>query len=213
MKQRYQLIKDEIMHTIHASPEAMHSIKGLHEGLKDKVIRTEIERAVACLLARQHIKKMGAHVFGLGNLDGIKPYPLNEYRHDALPVIQSPEKSNKQKIAEAEQRRQQQSGSKAFKTWAGGSDDANEAAAPTNVIASAAKQSSPPPEAGRPGNSESDINYAIEQLEHRLVEPPCPQVRDLHIKINVLERLAQIVDPTIGNVLEQIKDDLKGVAA
>ena len=218
MKTRYELIKDEIMYIISLSPEAMHSIGGMHERLKDKVLRTEIERSVACLLARQHIKKLGAYVFGLGTKEGIKPYPLDDYNPGALQAADKPQTSNKQKIADAEKKRREQSaGKKTMQDWHNGSKPAVKPPAPPEqtrkepVVESTEKQSCPEPKTGQ--LKEKDIVYALEQLQHRLVDPPCPQVRDLHIKVSVLEKLARIVDPTIGSVLDQIKDDLKGEAA
>jgi hypothetical protein len=207
MKERYQLVKDEIMHTINQSPEAMHSIGGLSERLKDRVTRTEIERAVACLLARQHIKKLGAYVFGLGTGEGITPYPLDNYNPDALPATNKPDQSNKQRIAEAERKRQEQAGQKkTFQNWAGGEKT------PADKPAVPAVQTTQPPEQAKPPTSDQ-VNYALSELRDRLSAPRATAITDLPKKINTLEQLALILDPTIGSVLDQIKNDLKGIAA
>lgn len=201
MKDRYQRVKDEIMYLINLSPEAMHSIGGMHERLKDKVTRTEIERAVACLLARQHIKKLGAYVFGFGTGEDIKPYDLTDHDPNALPVIEQPDKSNKQKIAEAEQRRQQSAGKKTLQDWSTGNNKQEK----QTVKA----EDTPKP----PSEEASNINYALDQLRDRLSQTRVTTVQDLPKKINTLEQLALILDPTIGKVLDQIKNDLKGLAA
>lgn len=82
--ERRQLIKLEIMSIINASPEAMHSIGGLFDRLRDKVTHQEVERAITCLLANNHIKKLGAHVFGFGNGEQIKPFNMDKYDPFAL---------------------------------------------------------------------------------------------------------------------------------
>jgi hypothetical protein len=218
MTQRYQLIKDEIMHTMMRTPAASYSITGLHERLAHKMTRTEIDRAVACLLSRQHIKRTARHTYSVGDDGSTKPYDLSGYKHGVLPDIQQPPQSNRQKIAEAEEKRRQQSaGKKTMQDWHNGSKPAVKSPAPPAtvpaepVIASTAKQSSPDSQKQTP--SQKDIDYAIEQLQNRLIEPTGKTIQDLPLKLSVLEKLSQIVDPTIGSVLEQIKTDLQGEAA
>lgn len=232
MNQRYQQVKDELMYIISLSPQAMHSASGMHDRLKDKVTRTEIERGVACLLSRQHIKKLGAHVFGIGTGEGIKPYSLENHDPDALKSVDKPQTSNKDKIRHGEQKLAAGSKKKSLKDWAGGEkqkkqantlekDEALAKAVPgAKIRAPYQLNSTTLDENGKPEkhpslepNKDSDINYALLQLEKRLVTPPCPQVHDLHIKVNVLDSISRMVDPTLGGVLEEIIRDLKGEAA
>lgn len=227
MKQRYQLIKDEIMYLISLSPEAMHSIGGLHDRLKDKVTRVEIDRAVACLLSRQHIKKLGAYVFGLGTGDGITPYPLDDYQADALTASNQPAASNKHKIAAAEQKRQQQIGNKkTLQAGSGGEKAIQDAPQPEIAGIKETAPNIPAPEekaaqakpaeyeapafvVNFPAVRQANINQKLEQLRDRL---GARHIQDMPIKINVLEQLADAIgDPDIANVLTQIKHDLKGV--
>lgn len=215
MKQRNQLIKDEIMFLIGVSPEAMHSVGGLHDRLKDRVERREIERAVACLLGRQHIKKLGKYVFGLGTNEGITPYELKGYQPNALPLMVKTEKSPKQQIAEAENKRKQQSnGKKTMQEWSRPAANPTSQAAPQSVNASpqADKKETTQKtgtDVATPSQTASEVNYALAELEKRLTSPAQPKVQDLHTKINVLERLSLMVDPTISTVLDQIKQDLQ----
>lgn len=55
----------------------------------------------------------------------------------------------------------------------------------------------------------SDISAALEQLEQRFQ----PRVIDnLDLKLQVLDKLVDLMDPTIGNVLSQIRVDLQQAA-
>lgn len=221
MKDRYQLVKDEIMHIMKCTPAANYSVSSLHDRLKNKVTRTEIDRAVACLLSRQHITRVKRHTYGLGET---KPYDLSEYDEKALPDMTSPAMSNKQRIAEAEKKREQQQQSKSFKHWSGGdkSDTATEheqAVLRDKALAEAVlpvfAEIFTPIMAGESHITHNDaINYELQQLRLQVnATPKRPAIKDLATKLNTLDQLAQLAGPATARLLEDIKTDLKGIAA
>lgn len=231
MKERYQLVKDEIMHTMHQSPAANYSVSSLHERLKDKVTRTEIERAVACLLSRQHIRRVKRRLYSIAHDPEGKAYDLSNYSQEALLPIHKPAQSNKQRIAEAERKRQEQAGQKkTFQNWAGGdknkADSEHEervkkdkeladAVVPlvADILTPIAKSTDSNHVDQTKAPTSDQVNYALSELRDRLSAPRATAIKDLPKKINTLEQLALILDPTIGSVLDQIKNDLKGIAA
>lgn len=185
MDKRIHQIKQEIIASINASPEALHSVGGLTDRFDGKITRPEIERAVACLLAGQHIKKLGAHVFGFGNGGDIKPFDMTGYDPLALkpPVVTKPAQK------------------KTMQQWSGG--DKNVANTPPKPAA--VKPTLP---ASKADTVQSDIVSLANKLKQTHIT-----IVDLELKLQVLTKLSTLLDNSIGDVLAEIKTDLEEIAA
>lgn len=170
------------------------------------------------LVTTKHLKKLGRHIYGLGTGKGLKRYPVND--QSLLHKPHNPgfnNKNNKNQLAQdAAAPTIASSGKKTNKPPRVTLGDEVPAKMPPGkivesvpehtVIASEVKQSSPSAE-NSARDRQASINQSLANVRQKLGRH---QVKDMPIKINVLEQLADAIgDPDIASVLNDIKNDLQ----
>lgn len=185
--------------------------------IDDSIGIIELKNTLDHLVKSKHLKKLAAHIYGLGTGKGLKRYPVNDKslllkptdtgfnnskaKHLISNQAAAPSINTDRKKPGPKPKPKQERADKHAEP-----DNAQTVSSEDKAIAT---KYEPPAFTGEENHNhrQANINQRLALFRKKIGRH---QVKDMPIKINVLDQLADVIgDPDIASVLNDIKNDLQ----